>query len=31
MNKLVFLGISKLQLSEILTCEFWCGYVKPKH
>ena len=31
MNKPVYLGLSILELSKILTCEFWCDYVKPKH
>ena len=29
MNKPVFLGLSKLQLSKILMHEFWYGYLKP--
>ena len=28
MNKPVFLGLSKLQLSKILMHEFWYGYLK---
>ena len=30
MNKLVYLGLSMLQLSKILMSEFWYNYVKPK-
>ena len=31
MNKPVFLGLSILELSKILTYEFWYGYVKAKY
>ena len=31
MNKLVYLGLSILQLSIILIYEFWHDYVKPKN
>ena len=31
MNKPVYLGISILELSKILKCEFWYDYVKPKY
>ena len=31
MNKPVYLGISILELSKILTYEFWYDYVKPKY
>ena len=31
MNKLVYLGLSILELSEILMYEFWYDYVKPKY
>ena len=30
-NKPVYLGLSILELSEILMCEFWYDYVKPKY
>ena len=30
-NKLVYLGLSMLELSEILMYEFWYDYVKPKY
>ena len=30
MNKPVYLGLSILELSKILMCEFWYDYVKPK-
>ena len=30
MNKPVYLGISLLELSKILMCEFWNDYVKQK-
>ena len=30
MNKLVYLGLSVLELSKILMCEFQYDYVKPK-
>ena len=30
MNKLVYLGISMLELSKILMYEFWCNYIKSK-
>ena len=31
MNKPVYLGLSILELSEILMYEFWYKYVKPKY
>ena len=31
MNKLVYLGISRLELSKILMYEFWYDYVRPKN
>ena len=31
MNKSVCLGLSILELSKILTYEFWYDYVKPKY
>ena len=31
MNKRVYLGLSILELSEILMYEFWYDYVKPKY
>ena len=31
MNKSVCLGLSILELSKILMCEFWYDYVKPKY
>ena len=31
MNKPVYLGLSILELSEILMYEFWYNYVKPKY
>ena len=30
MNKPVYLGLSKLELSKILMSEFWYDYLKPK-
>ena len=30
-NKPVYLGLSILELSKILMCEFWYDYVKPKY
>ena len=30
MNKLVYLGLSILELSKIVTYEFFCSYVKAK-
>ena len=30
-NKLIYLGLSMLELSEILMYEFWYDYVKPKY
>ena len=30
LNKPVHLGLSILELSEILMCEFWFDYIKPK-
>ena len=29
MKKPVFLGLSILELSKILMCQFWYNYVKP--
>ena len=31
LNKLVYLGLSILELSKILMYEFWYDYVKPKY
>ena len=31
MNKPVYLGISILDISKILTYEVWYDYIKPKH
>ena len=31
MNKPVYLGLSILELSKIVMCEFWYDYVKPKY
>ena len=31
MNKPVYLGLSMLELSKILTYEFWYDYVKQKY
>ena len=31
MNKLIYLGLSILELSKILMYEFWYGYVKSKY
>ena len=31
MNKLVYLEISRLELSKILMYEFWYDYVRPKN
>ena len=31
MNKPVYLGLSILELSEILMYEFWYNYVKPNY
>ena len=31
MNKLVFLGLSMLELRKIVVYEFWFDYVKPKY
>ena len=31
MNKSVYLGLSKLEISKILMYEFWYDYVKPKY
>ena len=30
-NKPVYLGLSILELSKILMCEFWYDYIKPKY
>ena len=31
MNKSVYIGVSILELSKLLWCEFWYDYVKPKY
>ena len=31
MNKLVYLGLSILEISKTLTYEFWYDYIKPKY
>ena len=31
MNKLVYLGLSVLDLSKILMQDFWYDYIKPKN
>ena len=31
MNKPVYLGFSKLEISKTLMYEFWCDYIKPKY
>ena len=31
MNKLVYLSLSVLEISKILTHDFWYDYVKPKY
>ena len=31
MNKLVYLGLSILELSKIVICEFWYDYIKRKY
>ena len=31
MIKPVYLGLSILEISKIVMCEFWYDYVKPKH
>ena len=31
MNKLVYLGLSILELSKMLMYQFWYDYVKPKY
>ena len=31
MNKPIYLGMSVLDISKTLTCEFWYDYVKPKY
>ena len=31
LNKLVYLGLSIVELSKILMCEFWYDYVKGKY
>ena len=31
MKKLFYLGLSILELSKILMCEFWYDYIKPKY
>ena len=30
-DKLIYLGLSILELSKIVKYEFWYDYVKPKH
>ena len=31
MNKLVYIGMSILDISKTLMCEFWYDYIKPKY
>ena len=31
MNKLVYLGLSILEISKIVMYQFWYDYVKPKY
>ena len=31
MNKPIYLGLSILEISKILMCEFWYNYMKPKY
>ena len=31
MNKLIYLGVSKLEISKMLMYEFWYDYIKPKY
>ena len=31
MNKSVYIGLSILEISKIVMCEFWYDYVKPKY
>ena len=31
LNKTLYLGLSKLEISEIVTYQFWYDYVKPKY
>ena len=31
MNKPVYLGLSILETSKTLICEFWYDYIKPKY
>ena len=31
MNNPVSLGLSILDMSKIVTCEYWCDYAKPKY
>ena len=31
MNKPIYLGMSILDISKILMCEFWYDYIKPKY
>ena len=31
MNKPIYLGLSILEISKILMCEFWYDYIKPKY
>ena len=31
MNKPVYLGLSRLEISKILMYEFWYDYVKPRY
>ena len=30
-SKLVYLGLSILEMSKIVMCEFWYDYIKPKY
>ena len=31
MNKLLYLGLSLLEISKTLMCKFWCDYIKLKY
>ena len=31
MNKPVYLGLSILEMSKTILCEFWYDYIKPKY
>ena len=31
MNKPIYLGLSKLEVSKTVIYEFWCDYIKPKY